>query len=369
MKKLIAMTAITSLLLPSTVAFASIEDYYTSDDASYNKQVKEVKELIEQAKTTTNDDTMQTVIDKVVGLPIATNSELTSKEALFGDVFTVLTGIKDKKEQEKHLVYFIDSAVYQTEKSLIKADLELAYALVHQLPDGTFKDNYMTKLQKISDDIGERILEDLKENDLAVPQFGFDWSDLPADSFDDYVPSNNNNDYRPGYPLPTRPPVKRNPDAVKPDKDGIADKNLATNEPTTDSYTNYKNFTNTQTGNRIDNATMSYADLGNDINTVDADSLTLQYTLDKHAEDPYFYETNMEVKDGMMTYQQQKDVLSQMAIRSGGRTVDDSDSFLVLLENKIIVIHEQDVLIPVDVFDTLLEDFDAQVKALKPQSY
>lgn len=69
--------------------------------------------------------------------------------------------------------------------------------------------------------------------------------------------------------------------------------------------------------------------------------LTLHYTVTKKAKNVYYYDTGIRVKeDGTATYQQVKDVLYQLAIRSEGYLTDDKGKFLIVVEGKPILIKE-----------------------------
>ncbi|WCK57712.1 hypothetical protein PP175_27125 (plasmid) [Aneurinibacillus sp. Ricciae_BoGa-3] len=92
---------------------------------------------------------------------------------------------------------------------------------------------------------------------------------------------------------------------------------------------------------------------------------TLHFTLDRTDKQPYYFDTDLKVaSDGTVSYQEVHDVLFQLAIRSGGRAVDDKDRFEILLENKIVVINHTKDKMSVSVFDDILKGFKAQVKPM-----
>lgn len=69
--------------------------------------------------------------------------------------------------------------------------------------------------------------------------------------------------------------------------------------------------------------------------------LTLHYTVTKNEKEVYYYDTGIRVKeDGTATFQQVKDVLYQLAVRSEGYLTDDKGKFLIVVEGKPILIKE-----------------------------
>lgn len=125
---------------------------------------------------------------------------------------------------------------------------------------------------------------------------------------------------------------------------------------------------NLQIGKKENPSRFGHVDIKNpqaNKGTPEGKYLTLQFTLDKTEASPHYYETDMKVgSNSTITYQQQRDILFQLAIRSGGKAVEDKDRFLVLLENKIIVVENQGNKIPVSSFEFILKDFKAGVKAM-----
>lgn len=68
---------------------------------------------------------------------------------------------------------------------------------------------------------------------------------------------------------------------------------------------------------------------------------TLQYTVTNSEKEPYYYDTGIRVAhDKTATYQQVKDVLYQMALRSEGYLIEDKGKFLIVVEGKPVLIKE-----------------------------
>lgn len=93
--------------------------------------------------------------------------------------------------------------------------------------------------------------------------------------------------------------------------------------------------------------------------------ITLQYTLDKNIDSPYYYDTGIRVTTkGTVTYEQLKDAMYQLAIRNGGVFVNDSNKFLIVLEGKIIVIKDNKKEIKTSNIEKVFDDFIAEIRAL-----
>lgn len=68
---------------------------------------------------------------------------------------------------------------------------------------------------------------------------------------------------------------------------------------------------------------------------------TIQYSLDKQAESPYYFDTALRVdKDMNASYEQYKDVLYQIAVKSGGYVVEDNGRVLIVIDKKPIIVKD-----------------------------
>ena len=79
--------------------------------------------------------------------------------------------------------------------------------------------------------------------------------------------------------------------------------------------------------------------------------LTIQYTLDKNSESLHYFDTSLEVsEENTISYFNARDILQQIAIKSGEEFVDDKDKCMAVLEGNIIVIKNIDNIVSVDEF-------------------
>lgn len=68
---------------------------------------------------------------------------------------------------------------------------------------------------------------------------------------------------------------------------------------------------------------------------------TIQYSLDKNGEKPYYFDTGLRVDKKMnASYEQYKDVLYQIAVKSNGYVVEDKGRVLVVIDKKPIIVKD-----------------------------
>lgn len=68
---------------------------------------------------------------------------------------------------------------------------------------------------------------------------------------------------------------------------------------------------------------------------------SIQYSLDKQGEAPYYFDTGLRVDSKMnASYEQYKDVLYQIAVKSGGYVVEDEGRVLVVIDKKAIIVKD-----------------------------
>lgn len=64
-------------------------------------------------------------------------------------------------------------------------------------------------------------------------------------------------------------------------------------------------------------------------------NLTVQYCINKDTDNPYYYDTGIRTSlDGKISYEQLRDVLYQVAVKSGGWFTEDTDKLLAIIEGK-----------------------------------
>lgn len=67
-------------------------------------------------------------------------------------------------------------------------------------------------------------------------------------------------------------------------------------------------------------------------------NLTVQYCINKDSDDPYYYDTGIRASlDGKISYEQLRDVLYQVSVKSGGWFTEDTDKLLAVIEGKPVV--------------------------------
>lgn len=385
---------------------AESTDYYSYDDNLYDQQLQKGTEAVNKAIKTKDEKDIKNAIDIVFNIPEPNGYRIDDKRNLLYKLIDLVNEMDSKNKLVNYGLYFVEASIHRAKTTLIKSDYELAYGLVHSLPDGKTKTNYQNQLKKIKQAIEKETLETIKNtNQLPIV---FDWSYLPESSFTKYVDVNTGN-YLPGYPLKSS--KNKSNDANPLAKDTFKEKtvyktegskcykittktNLKTNKSVTtkkvvtgedatycdilpvasDSY----DFSKVQpapvgSGDNINggiDGTISYFTKTSAMKNGSASiKQTIRYTLDRTDKNPTYYDTNIEVStNGTITYKQVKDVFYQLAIKSGGKMVEDKDRFLILLENKIIVMQDTGENIPISIFDTLLKGFKAEVKVMKEET-
>lgn len=409
----LAMIGATLLVSPLMTTISNAEEnYYSTDDELYDKQLATAKAQVLIAKKSQKDEDVKKAIDTAISLPHSLGFKLEERDAILDSIFLWIDGLSDENAKAKHMIYFVDTAVNRVTETLIEPDYKLAYALVSEMPESKTKQKYITILKETDKTMGKQLLEAIEKGEIELPNQGFDWSRLPSEAFEPYKDVDTG-DYLDGYPLAPKPVPKPNPDTLP---EGNSNTNIQyktigghcykvstttengknpivkqermtgsdsaycsvafTDNPDPSKPYNFDTVNpappgsgmNLNTGGESSNSYFGVGDYSSNQAKVDANvsDLTLQYTLDRTEAEPYFYETDMAVhKDGTITYQQQRDVLFQLAIRSGGKAVEDKERFMILIENKIIVVENKGDKIPVSSFEVILKGFKAQVKAME----
>jgi Copper amine oxidase N-terminal domain. len=67
-------------------------------------------------------------------------------------------------------------------------------------------------------------------------------------------------------------------------------------------------------------------------------NLTVQYCINKDSDSPYYYDTGIRASlDGKISYEQLRDVLYQVSVKSGGWFTEDNDKLLAIIEGKPVL--------------------------------
>lgn len=94
---------------------------------------------------------------------------------------------------------------------------------------------------------------------------------------------------------------------------------------------------------------------------------TIQYSLDKQGEKPYYFDTGLRVdKKNNASYEQYKDVLYQIAVKSGGYTVEDKGRILIVIDKKPIIVNDVKKSYSENEIESLFEAFpNIDIRILK----
>lgn len=85
---------------------------------------------------------------------------------------------------------------------------------------------------------------------------------------------------------------------------------------------------------------------------------SLQFTLDKTKESPYYYNSGIKVSTDMTaTYTQIKDVLQQIAIKTKGYLIEDKDKLLFIAEGKPLVVKNKEAEFTENEINSILKSF------------
>ncbi|WP_283747760.1 copper amine oxidase N-terminal domain-containing protein [Bacillus thuringiensis] len=88
-------------------------------------------------------------------------------------------------------------------------------------------------------------------------------------------------------------------------------------------------------------------------------NLTLQYTVNKGDEKPYYYDSGIRVAlNGTASYEQFKDILYQVSVKSKGYVVEDNGKMLVIVEGKPILVKDAKKEYSKEEIESLFKDFE-----------
>lgn len=87
-------------------------------------------------------------------------------------------------------------------------------------------------------------------------------------------------------------------------------------------------------------------------------NMTIQYTLNRDTETPYYFDTGIRVSlDDTVSYEQLRDVLYQVSIKSGGYFVEDRDKMLSIVEGRPIVVKKTKATYSKSDVDNVFKEF------------
>lgn len=89
-------------------------------------------------------------------------------------------------------------------------------------------------------------------------------------------------------------------------------------------------------------------------------NFTLHFSINKKDQKPYYYDSGIRVsKDMTVSYTQLKDVLNQIAIKSGGYLIEDKDKILFIAEGKPLVVKDKKTEYSEEEVADLLKSFES----------
>lgn len=98
-------------------------------------------------------------------------------------------------------------------------------------------------------------------------------------------------------------------------------------------------------------------------------NLTLHFSLNKSDTNPYYYDSGIKVSnDGTVSYTQLRDVLNQIAIKSGGYLIEDKNKLLFISEGKPLVVRDKESEYTQEEVDNLLNSFKELDLTIKERS-
>lgn len=105
----------------------------------------------------------------------------------------------------------------------------------------------------------------------------------------------------------------------------------------------------------------------NDLNELS--NLTLHFSLNKSDSNPYYYDSGIRVSNnGTVSYTQLRDVLNQIAIKSGGYLIEDKDKLLFISEGKPLVVRDKQSEYSEEEVNDLLNSFKELDLTIKERS-
>lgn len=98
-------------------------------------------------------------------------------------------------------------------------------------------------------------------------------------------------------------------------------------------------------------------------------NLTLHYSLNKNDANPYYFDSGIKVSNnGYISYTQVRDVLNQIAIKSGGYLIEDKDKLLFISDGKPLVVRDKKSEYTEQEVSSLLNSFDKLDLTVKERS-
>jgi hypothetical protein len=372
--------------LPITEAPEEI--YYTFEEVNNS-----VKDAIKSKDT----ELLKISLDMYSKLKKEYIKDLTNTEnrlKVFTDMAELIDNLSNSEKKTKLKERTAVISIEMFEEYLIPEDSGVARKLILNLPQGNLRTELGTRFDKAGKDMVIKLIEEQSWTGGSFPSIWLE--NLPDEYF--YDPDAGTRDKDNEYLIPKPDNNPNTPNIPNPEfdfSDGDTFKYIierTTCYKITTDYMGYETrkevtgfelgfcpFNSTGSGKGTDygnypgyypggtNTGNGHEYSGGNINEVvkKESGITLQYTLNKNEDSLYFYDTGIRLsEENTVTYDQIKDAMYQLAIRSEGSFVKDSDKFLVLLEGQIFVIKNTNQEIPMSEIENIFTDLNSEMRAL-----
>lgn len=398
---------------------ATTETPIIEEKLTYEEQRMVILSAIAQAKSNRTAESMKSAMELFFQLPVLEKyTNQTHREDKYNFTERILDSLDlltDEAAKTELKEYFAVEAVKMLEKSKHLYDFGVADAGIKLLPEGELRTQLTATFKKLQDevfgDIEDEYIDWLNPpDDLVVDQTPWEKPDnevpLP-DGSNNHLPPGGSNNQKPDPPTTTKPETYERTEIKYKVIGNVCYKvlvrynggKIVKEERTTpDQYeaifcgageTDHSDhegeghidnpFPNAGTGsgyikNPTDVKFEGYdpfdPDMRDELMEQENEQnllepITIQYTFNKASESPYFYDTGITIgEEKLLTYEQAKDALHQIAVQSKGEYVEDADKVLALIDGKILVVKNENRTITFDEFAKMFNDTSAGVRAL-----
>lgn len=380
---------------------------------TYDEQRKSVIYAIREFEVNKTADNMKKVLEAFLQLPVLesySNTTYRDDKYNFRDqIVENLKLITDENAKSELIVYFATESVKMVQKSKKLYDFGVADSAIKLLPQGELRTQLATTFQKLQNEVFGSVKDGYIDwlnppDDLVVDNTPWTRPDnnvpMPDGSSDHMAPGGNSHQ-TPEQPNVSRPETYERSEiryemvggkcykVIKRYKNGsIAKEERSTPDKYEQIYCgasgnagegNNNPFPNAGVGSDYTRKPTEIVFDGYDPYNPDKrqevydqekeqqtlEPITVQYTFDKASESPYYYDTGITIGEAkLLTYEQAKDALHQIAIQAKGEYVEDADQVLALINGKILVVKNEGKSIPFDTFAKKFNDTTVGVRAL-----
>lgn len=328
-----------------------------SSATTYPEKRQLVDDAIELFKKEQTLEKLKKAIDLYIYLPVIRDSEYVVDKSIYADTLMLLINFLEPSEQQTAKDYFATKMVEMLESSMESTDAGIAIKAINQL---LITDSPLDK------ELTERVNTVMTEIMKDAEKDGYvDWNngeivykDDPTPTTDNYDPDYNPDDFN--DPVITPPPFEEGTWDI--------DNQTGSDIPSTEGMNkDWDYIFNGQVNGDYFNGSGAGGSNGSLTNEQQpTEEMTIHYTLDKTAKNPYYYDTKAVVNaDDTIDYQNAKDVLYQIAIQSKGKFVEDTNQSLALIDGRIIVVKDTGKPLPLKEFMALFNETKVGIVAMK----